>query len=743
MSNLLPSLNNFKITRKLIISLIIPITALAIMGSMLSWNEYVKYSKMNRLQKIVTLAPSINGLIHEMQKERGLSAGFIGSKGQQNMAKRLSAQRLDTDTKYQQLTKAVAEFDRTGYGKKFSELLDNAMAELEKLSASRTRISRLDMTSMAMARYYSGTIESLLKTVRHMALLSDNAQILGKVISYTSLMQAKEFAGQERAMGAAGFAAKKFDAKIHQKFISLIAEQQSAIRAFRQFATPAQLSLYDNEMQSKDISKFNQMRKIAVNSAYQPDYSSNIAASDWFDIATRKINRLKTVEDKLSADILELSKAFAAKSFTKLLTTTVSIFIILAIAIILSAYISRSISCPIQKITRTMKLLAADDLEITVDGTDRKDEIGEMAKAVQVFRENAIHNQKLEAEQARQEQEKAEETAQRARRNEARAAERKLVADSFARAMSAISAKDLSYRITEEFPKADQKLKNDFNNSVSQLAMTIDQIGIETAKILDGSSEIHQSASNLARDTEQQAAAIEETAAAMEETTVAMKTSTQSARDAGDLVAQTKISAVASGKVVNEAIAAIDRIEKSSTEIANIIGTIDSIAFQTNLLALNAGVEAARAGEAGRGFAVVAQEVRELAQLSAGAAKEITRLISTSSDNVKTGVHLVHKTGQSLNQIVEEVSRVSEHVNSIVAAASEQSIGLQEINQSVNRIDQGIQQNAAMSEQSTTASYRLKEEVMIIDNMLKEFRTKPDNDSKTGSSAMAASPVAA
>jgi methyl-accepting chemotaxis protein len=174
--------------------------------------------------------------------------------------------------------------------------------------------------------------------------------------------------------------------------------------------------------------------------------------------------------------------------------------------------------------------------------------------------------------------------------------------------------------------------------------------------------------------------------------------------------------------VVRQAEEAMQRIESSSQQISNIIGVIDEIAFQTNLLALNAGVEAARAGEAGKGFAVVAQEVRELAQRSATAAKEIKALINTSSAEVGSGVRLVRETGVALNEIGERISGINQHMNAIATAAKEQSVGLVEVNKAVNTMDQTTQQNAAMVEQSTAASMNLAAEARKLRDLVGQFR---------------------
>jgi len=201
-----------------------------------------------------------------------------------------------------------------------------------------------------------------------------------------------------------------------------------------------------------------------------------------------------------------------------------------------------------------------------------------------------------------------------------------------------------------------------------------------------------------------------------------VKDATKRAQEAGHLVGRAKVGAEKSGEVVQQAVAAMEQIATSANEISNIIGVIDEIAFQTNLLALNAGVEAARAGEAGKGFAVVAQEVRELAQRSAGAAKEIKNLITTSNGQVQQGVQLVGETGRALELIVTEVQEINRHVAAIAESAQEQSSGLQQINTAVNQMDQDTQKNAAMVEESTAASHGLAREASSLNGLIAQFK---------------------
>jgi len=293
----------------------------------------------------------------------------------------------------------------------------------------------------------------------------------------------------------------------------------------------------------------------------------------------------------------------------------------------------------------------------------------------------------------------------------------------FGRAIAALGEQRLDYRIEESVPENYAGMRDAFNGAVAQLGQTIARIETSASIVSDGAHDIHIAADSLSKRTEQQAASVEETAAALEEITATVTDSTKRAEEANSLAAKTRSGAERSGEVVTKAVTAMGAIENSSYEISNIIGVIDEIAFQTNLLALNAGVEAARAGDAGKGFAVVAQEVRELAQRTAKAAKEIKSLIVTSGDQVKSGVALVAQTGEALGTIVSEVTEISQHINAIYQAAREQASALSEINVAVNVMDQGTQQNAVMVQQTNVASDRLAGEAERINQMLSEFRT--------------------
>ncbi|MDX1106512.1 HAMP domain-containing protein [Sinorhizobium medicae] len=383
-----------------------------------------------------------------------------------------------------------------------------------------------------------------------------------------------------------------------------------------------------------------------------------------------------------------------------------------------------------------MRRIQEGDLSADVAGLERGDEIGEMARSVELFRASAIEKRSLEerAKTSRNETE-AERGRQEAERQQA-AGLIKTAVETLGRALNQLADGNLAVAIREPFEGGLDALRRDFNDTVERLSHVLSSVRENTASIESNGRQMRSAADDLAWRTEKQAASLEQTSAALEEITVTVKTATERAEEASHIVDETRINAEESGRIVGEAIAAMARIEGASSEIGKIINVIDEIAFQTNLLALNAGVEAARAGEAGKGFAVVAQEVRELAQRAAGAAKDIKALVSRSGDEVKAGVRLVQETGHALGHIGTKVARINEHMSSIVLAAREQSTGLNEINTAVAQLDQMTQQNAAMVEQTNATSRTLAQDAEMLSELVGQFRHERARETATGMAAV-------
>ncbi|MEH6663212.1 MAG: methyl-accepting chemotaxis protein [Brevundimonas sp.] len=519
-------------------------------------------------------------------------------------------------------------------------------------------------------------------------------------------------AGDERFLEPYEAGAEAYDSAFDRlrTLTSDNAEQQARIAALDVAATAWRDEIADVEIQKM-------ADPATVEEARQMETSQ--AGKRYMDEIRARLGEIRSTEEALlEMRSAEQHRDEAAAKLTLVLGGAAGV----VCAIIMGFLLSRAIAAPLVALQQMMRKLASGDTTVDITGADRKDEVGGMAAAVQVFKEAAIEKVRLEriaAEQAAT----AEEDRRRQEAAKAEAARQlALVVENLATGLEKLSAGELTYRIEQPFSDEYEKLRTDFNGTVGQLQETMRVVTGNVRLMRSGTGEISQAADDLSRRTEQQAASLEETAAALDEITATVNRTAEGATDARKVVNTAKEDAELSGEVVRNAVAAMSEIEKSAQEISQIIGVIDEIAFQTNLLALNAGVEAARAGDAGRGFAVVASEVRALAQRSAQAAKEIKTLIGASSQQVGSGVHLVGQTGEALERIVGQVSRITAIVNEIAASTQEQATGLHQVNTAVNQMDQVTQQNAAMVEETTAASHSLAQEAEQLSVLVSRFQ---------------------
>ena len=468
----------------------------------------------------------------------------------------------------------------------------------------------------------------------------------------------------------------------------------------------------------------------------------------------------------------EVSRTIGSARMVGGILGVVALIILAAIAFAAT----RTIATPVAGIAAIFRRLAGGETSVAIPYADRLDEIGDSARAALSFRDSLVEGEQLRAaEKANGERQQAvaaemarvvKEVAvvvsaasrgdfsQRADETSSQAELTQLVRDvnqlnaivddatrEFDDVLAALANGDLTAEVSSRYQGRLADLGNAINSTVLRLSETVSVIKTTTIDVSNAAGEIAVGADDLSRRTEGQAASLEESAATTEELAASVKASAQSSRTAVDMAEEAMKVAVAGGTTVRQVVDAMARIEQQSRKISDITSVIDDIAFQTNLLALNAAVEAARAGEAGKGFAVVASEVRTLAQRSSEAAKDITGLIASSSQEVSEGVRLVQTAGQVLEQIVDSSRKVSSVVSEIATAASEQANGIDEMSQTIAHMDEMTQQNAALAEQSAASANTLTSQIGKLDTLVASFRTRESATRRAASgSARGASP---
>ena len=480
-------------------------------------------------------------------------------------------------------------------------------------------------------------------------------------------------------------------------------------------------------------------------------------------------------KDGLSKDKVTYAQAFQPWGWTiasgVLMTTVQAIFWqaaitsaaitlgVMAVVLALGALIARAIRRPIAALTTDMVRLANNDFDVALDGQDRSDEVGDMARAVAVFRENGLKvSQMTEAEAARI---IAEEQSRRAMMADLQAAFGQVVDSAIAgdfskrvdtefpdpelnglagsvnslvttvdrgldetgRVLTALANTDLTHRMEGDYHGAFAVLKTNTNAVADRLSEVVTQLRATSSTLKTATGEILSGANNLSERTTKQAATIEETSAAMEQLAATVLHNAERAREASVNAGEVTRTAEEGGKVMQQANDAMSAIEASSGKISNIIGLIDDIAFQTNLLALNASVEAARAGDAGKGFAVVAVEVRRLAQSAASASADVKVLIEQSAGEVSMGSRLVSDAAARLSAMLDAARANNQLMEGIARESREQASAIEEVNIAVRTMDEMTQHNAALVEQTNAAIEQTESQATALDAIVAVFNT--------------------
>ncbi|PCI33141.1 MAG: hypothetical protein COB54_05195 [Alphaproteobacteria bacterium] len=661
-------LNNYGISLRILTAISLTFILFLMFSADKMIGYYQMSGQMNTLQKLTEFTPKIGNLIHELQKERGTSAGFIGSQASQAFTTKILGQHNESDKKQATFNTAVSAIDLAAINDDLVKKTALAMTALNQLEQSRTDVMAMTLTVSEMAKYYTGTISKMLDMIKVVGNITDNPDLLREITGYIALLEAKERAGQERAMGANGFAAGSFRDVIYKKFVGLIAQQEAFLTTFQANVNGDIKAYFTKTMTGPVMDDVNRMRALVFKD-YRDVSASGVSGSQWFDTITRKIDLYHRVENKFSQDIGDQAKDLATDanaSFWQLLILTAIAGLGLGL---LSLKISHSITDPLQDIQETMGQLSEGNLDVEVRYSDYGSEIGIMANNVLSFQQGAIRHKKLEAD-AREAEVRQREMEQEAEERQNRMRQEKMARERAEMEQQAARGEQMQALILN--------FETDISSALQNMSATSTQLLSSSGRMAGIAEQTGISSTTAAAAAEQATSNINTVASASEEMSASV----------GEINRQLSHSTEITRRAVSQAGETKDKmtsLSQTTSLIADVVNLINDIAEQTNLLALNATIEAARAGDAGKGFAVVASEVKALATQTSKATEEISGHVAAVQASSQEAVDAV----ENIRNIIDETNEVA---TTIAAAVEEQSAATAEIARNVQEAAKGSQE---------------------------------------------------
>ncbi|MGB0902812.1 methyl-accepting chemotaxis protein [Halocynthiibacter sp.] len=775
---------NLPISRALVLIAFIPVMLSVVFAGTLIWGLQQTSREAARIENLVIGSIALSNLLHEQQKERGGTALFLSSDGSAFNAE-LKAQRLLTDAARVDFENWVENTDIETVEAELRFSIAQIQTTLSGLSNIRENADGLRIETRDALRYYTGSNTKMLELIQMVATLSSDGDVSTGVTSFANFLEAKERAGIERAVGASSIASGGFTPENMQKLVSLISRAETFTDVFLAIATPTQVSAYDELNRSAPVRTIERMRQDILDVGPMAEITA-FSGPDFFAAQTARINLLREFEQTLSNDLVKLVEQIRSDA-------TVQKYTVLAIAafslMIVTAAIAMFITATksgFNGVVQAAQKMASGDMETQIPVASRN-EIGDVATALSVFKDSILEAREVEKDTRLKEEAalaaKAEEKEKQRREKEAERAEKAKIAEEtrarelqaaheisemvaacakgdftqrldlsdkegvFAEmckglndigemtdgtlqhvkdALFSLANGNLTVRLSGEFPGIFEEISTSVNSTGVSLSEIVGQIHGSSGTIESATGELASATKDLATRTERNAATLEETSAAIVELSESVDATSDTAAQASQAFQEIQHETQTGNAVVDEAIQAMSKIQQSSSEISNIIDLIEDIAFQTNLLALNAGVEAARAGESGRGFAVVATEVRALATRSSTAARDISKLIEDSRSIVDKGADLVGQSGTNFRSISSGISQVSERMAGIAISAKEQAAVVQQLTSATSQLDQATQQNAAMFEETSAATQSLRDEASSLVHAIASLNTNSD-----------------
>ncbi len=673
---------NMRLRTQVLLILLLPLLGLVGLGADMVAGKQRLMADMSRFEEIAQFAVEVSAFVHELQKERATTGVFVGSKGQV-FAAEMQAQRKAVEGPYARVRDHIAILGERHLGARFAGRIAAARTEIDRLAAHREQVDKLVVPANAATGYFTQTISRLIDIVPTLADLTRDVGQSTNIHAYVAYIQAKERAGQERAAGAAGFAAGHLDLEQLRRFQAVGAEQSTYLRVFAGLAAEEQRIFAERTVTGPVIDEVERLRGIAI-ASFTSGTVEGVPATHWFKVSTERIDLFRKVEERLGEDLRRAAsetKEAAAVAFYGVVSLTIGLIIVVVIA---GYGLIQNFSRSIGRLSGSMERLAHGDLQTAVDDTDRQNEIGTMARAVLVFKEQGL---------------RAEELARAQEQAKARAA--------------------------AEQRQALNQLADGFEASVAGVVQTVSsaatQMQATAGSMSSTAQQTERQAVSVANAAQEASANVQTVAAATEELSGSINEISRRVTESSNI----------SKNAVTEAARADEMVEglaEAVGKIGEVVSLINDIAAQTNLLALNATIEAARAGDAGKGFAVVASEVKNLANQTGRATEEISAQITAVQSATRNAVDAIKGIEGTIGRISEIASAIAVAVeeqgaatNEIARNVQQASVGTRHVSETIGDVTRAAAETGAAATQLLAAAGELSQQSELLRGEVDKF----------------------